>query len=246
MRHLRWPAFSPWPSSASGATTCRGSTRRTCAAPARASPPTSAAACSAPPASSWRPSLAPMMLATWHRPRQVRRPSPTRPGLADRLRSACLTFFLPQPNERSRRITRSALASRERERPEGCEDSGRSRSRLANADGNDAAMRIAYITAGAAGMFCGSCMHDNTLVAALRRAGPRRPARPHLHAHPHRRGRRQPASASSSAASTSICSRNSACSAIRPGSSTACSTARRCCAGCRASPSRRRPRTSAT
>jgi glycosyltransferase involved in cell wall biosynthesis len=28
-------------------------------------------------------------------------------------------------------------------------------------------MRIAYITAGAAGMFCGSCMHDNTLVAAL-------------------------------------------------------------------------------
>jgi glycosyltransferase involved in cell wall biosynthesis len=29
-------------------------------------------------------------------------------------------------------------------------------------------MRIAYITAGAAGMFCGSCMHDNTLVTALR------------------------------------------------------------------------------
>src|SRR5213080_1297664 len=28
-------------------------------------------------------------------------------------------------------------------------------------------MRIAYITAGAAGMFCGSCMHDNTLVSAL-------------------------------------------------------------------------------
>jgi glycosyltransferase involved in cell wall biosynthesis len=28
-------------------------------------------------------------------------------------------------------------------------------------------MRIAYITAGAAGMYCGSCMHDNTLVAAL-------------------------------------------------------------------------------
>jgi glycosyltransferase involved in cell wall biosynthesis len=28
-------------------------------------------------------------------------------------------------------------------------------------------MRIAYITAGAAGMFCGSCMHDNTLVATL-------------------------------------------------------------------------------
>ncbi len=28
-------------------------------------------------------------------------------------------------------------------------------------------MNIAYITAGAAGMFCGSCMRDNTLVAAL-------------------------------------------------------------------------------
>src|SRR5687768_360409 len=32
-------------------------------------------------------------------------------------------------------------------------------------------MRIAYITAGAAGMYCGSCMRDNTLVAALGRAG---------------------------------------------------------------------------
>jgi glycosyltransferase involved in cell wall biosynthesis len=32
-------------------------------------------------------------------------------------------------------------------------------------------MKIAYITAGAAGMFCGSCMHDNTLVAALREQG---------------------------------------------------------------------------
>ena len=28
-------------------------------------------------------------------------------------------------------------------------------------------MRIAFITAGAAGMYCGSCMRDNTLVAAL-------------------------------------------------------------------------------
>lgn len=28
-------------------------------------------------------------------------------------------------------------------------------------------MRIAYITAGAAGMFCGSCLHDNTLATAL-------------------------------------------------------------------------------
>jgi glycosyltransferase involved in cell wall biosynthesis len=32
-------------------------------------------------------------------------------------------------------------------------------------------MRITYITAGAAGMFCGSCMRDNTLVAALARLG---------------------------------------------------------------------------
>jgi glycosyltransferase involved in cell wall biosynthesis len=32
-------------------------------------------------------------------------------------------------------------------------------------------MRIAYITSGAAGMYCGSCMHDNTLVAALTALG---------------------------------------------------------------------------
>jgi glycosyltransferase involved in cell wall biosynthesis len=32
-------------------------------------------------------------------------------------------------------------------------------------------MRIAYITAGAAGMYCGSCLHDNTLVAELQRQG---------------------------------------------------------------------------
>lgn len=32
-------------------------------------------------------------------------------------------------------------------------------------------MRIAYVTAGAAGMFCGSCMRDNTLVRALGRMG---------------------------------------------------------------------------
>ena len=28
-------------------------------------------------------------------------------------------------------------------------------------------MRIAYVTAGAAGMYCGSCLHDNTLARAL-------------------------------------------------------------------------------
>jgi glycosyltransferase involved in cell wall biosynthesis len=32
-------------------------------------------------------------------------------------------------------------------------------------------MRIAAITAGAAGMFCGSCLHDNTLAAALIKLG---------------------------------------------------------------------------
>ena len=32
-------------------------------------------------------------------------------------------------------------------------------------------MRIAYITAGAAGMYCGSCLHDNTLAAALQKSG---------------------------------------------------------------------------
>lgn len=32
-------------------------------------------------------------------------------------------------------------------------------------------MKIAIITAGGAGMFCGSCMQDNTLVRTLRMAG---------------------------------------------------------------------------
>ncbi len=32
-------------------------------------------------------------------------------------------------------------------------------------------MRIAYITAGAAGMYCGSCLHDNTLAGALLELG---------------------------------------------------------------------------
>jgi glycosyltransferase involved in cell wall biosynthesis len=32
-------------------------------------------------------------------------------------------------------------------------------------------MRIAYITAGAGGMYCGSCLHDNTLAAALHQLG---------------------------------------------------------------------------
>lgn len=32
-------------------------------------------------------------------------------------------------------------------------------------------MKIAYIAAGAGGMYCGSCIHDNTLAAALQRKG---------------------------------------------------------------------------
>lgn len=32
-------------------------------------------------------------------------------------------------------------------------------------------MRIAYLAAGAAGMYCGSCLHDNTVAAALQAAG---------------------------------------------------------------------------
>src|SRR5262245_19944153 len=32
-------------------------------------------------------------------------------------------------------------------------------------------MKIVYLAAGAAGMYCGSCLHDNTLTAALREQG---------------------------------------------------------------------------
>ena len=32
-------------------------------------------------------------------------------------------------------------------------------------------MRIAYLASGAAGMYCGTCLHDNTLAAALLKAG---------------------------------------------------------------------------
>ncbi|MBC8355855.1 MAG: glycosyltransferase family 4 protein [Planctomycetes bacterium] len=35
----------------------------------------------------------------------------------------------------------------------------------------DRTPKIAYLTAGAAGMYCGSCMHDNTLASALTRLG---------------------------------------------------------------------------
>ena len=39
-------------------------------------------------------------------------------------------------------------------------------------------MKIAYITAGAGHMYCGSCLRDNTLAAALLDAGPRGAAMP--------------------------------------------------------------------
>lgn len=32
-------------------------------------------------------------------------------------------------------------------------------------------MKVAYITAGAAGMYCGTCIHDNTVAAALKKQG---------------------------------------------------------------------------
>jgi glycosyltransferase involved in cell wall biosynthesis len=32
-------------------------------------------------------------------------------------------------------------------------------------------MKIAYVTAGAAGMYCGTCLHDNTLAAAMQQGG---------------------------------------------------------------------------
>ena len=32
-------------------------------------------------------------------------------------------------------------------------------------------MKIVYLATGAANMYCGSCMRDNTLAAALRAAG---------------------------------------------------------------------------
>ena len=36
---------------------------------------------------------------------------------------------------------------------------------------NESPLRLVYLTAGAAGMYCGSCLHDNTLAAALTRLG---------------------------------------------------------------------------
>ena len=32
-------------------------------------------------------------------------------------------------------------------------------------------MKVAYITAGAAGMYCGTCIHDNTMATVLKKNG---------------------------------------------------------------------------
>ena len=32
-------------------------------------------------------------------------------------------------------------------------------------------MKVAYVTAGAAGMYCGTCIHDNTMASALKDQG---------------------------------------------------------------------------
>ena len=32
-------------------------------------------------------------------------------------------------------------------------------------------MKVAYITAGAAGMYCGTCIHDNTIATVLKKQG---------------------------------------------------------------------------
>ena len=93
-------------------------------------------------------------------------------------------------------------------------------------------MRIAYIAAGAAGMYCGSCLHDNTLAAALLKAGEDVllvPTYTPLRTDEEDVSQRR----SSSAASTSTCSRSRRCSATRPGGSTICSTRRACSTGSR-------------
>ena len=77
-------------------------------------------------------------------------------------------------------------------------------------------------------MYCGSCLHDNTLAAALLDLGEDVRPGPHLHADPHRRARRQPSAACSSAASTSTCNRSGRSFAARPGGSIGCSIIRRC------------------
>ena len=76
-------------------------------------------------------------------------------------------------------------------------------------------MRIVAFTAGAARMYCGSCLRDNALAAELKQQGPRRDPAAALHAHADRRGERQPAAGVSSAASASTSSSTRRSSAAR-------------------------------
>ena len=90
-------------------------------------------------------------------------------------------------------------------------------------------MKIVYLAAGAGDMYCGSCLHGNTLAAALAGGGPR------LRAWRRCTRRSAPTSRASasiawrSAGSTSICSSIRPFSATRPGSSIACWTGPACC-----------------
>jgi len=88
-------------------------------------------------------------------------------------------------------------------------------------------MRIAYITAGAGHMYCGSCLRDNTLAMALRAAGHDVQLIP-----TYTPTRTDEANASHDrvflGASTSSCSSTWRCSAGRRGCSTGCSTRRPC------------------
>ena len=54
-------------------------------------------------------------------------------------------------------------------------------------------MKILSITAGAAGMYCGSCFRDNALARELMARGHDVTLVPRLHADAHRRTQRQPA-----------------------------------------------------
>ncbi len=85
-------------------------------------------------------------------------------------------------------------------------------------------MRILSLTAGAASMYCGSCLRDNALASELIAPRPRRHAAADLHADADRRAERQPAAACSSAASASTCSSTCRSSGIRRRSSTGCGT----------------------
>jgi hypothetical protein len=80
-------------------------------------------------------------------------------------------------------------------------------------------MRIAYLAAGAGGMYCGSCLHDNTLAAALLKRGEDVILAPiYTPIRTRQFALTKPTSASrgsSSAESTPTCNRRFRCSAIR-------------------------------